>query len=211
MKMLIWAVLGAAFFAPGSASAQAPAENSRSIQLSKIIFNPDIAKENQRIRVGTICLFSGGPLNFGSTDRTLDVERFERLFASTMKEKRLNVVARASALFDDAEPEADFLIGGTLRLKAITLCDSVNGQKGNLTLAVEWQLYDRKRREVVETVTTEGSARVEKFDRDGLNTMLNSGFSQSVTALIDHGALQKHLGAATPPSLQASPASGSTQ
>jgi hypothetical protein len=49
-------------------------------QLSKIILNPDIPKANQHVKVGTICLFSGDPVDFGSGERTVNYERYERLF-----------------------------------------------------------------------------------------------------------------------------------
>jgi hypothetical protein len=177
-------------------SAEAATVPTKSIQLSKVILNPDIAAANQQVKVGTICLFAGSPVDFGSRERTVNAERFERLFAKVVSARGFNVVAQSSNLFEDEGPgtRADFLIGVKLRPQAVNICDSVNGQKGVVTVAVEWQIFDRSKQQVVETIATQGSGQLAKFDPKGLEVMIDQGFSAAVTALIEQGMLQKHLG-----------------
>lgn len=176
--------------------AQAP--TTKTIQMSKLVLKPD-PPATQKIKVGTICLFAGSPLDFGGNERTMSYERFERLFSKLMSEKHFSVRAKSANLFDDESDGAkpDFLVGATLRPVAINLCDSVNGQKGSLTVAIEWQIYDRAARQVVETVTTEGTGELPKFKQDGLNAMVDQAFTASLTALIDKGVLQQHVGSPT--------------
>lgn len=169
---------------------------TKSVQLSRVVLNPHISRENQRVKSGTICLFSGDPLNFGNEERTLNHEHFERLFSATMSARRFNVVARSLSLFEGEgnSPPADFLVGAIVRPQSVDICESVSGQKGTLSLSVEWQLYDRSRQEVVETVTTQGSGRVERFQTNGLSVMTDLAFSANLNALIDRGVIQRHLG-----------------
>lgn len=175
----------------------AAAASTRSVQLSRVILNPEIARENQHVKVGTICLFSGDPLNFGAGERTLNFEHFERLFSAAMTRHHFNVVARSSNLFEGEgnSPAAEYLVGAIVRPQSVDICDSVAGQKGTITVSVEWQFYDRGRQQVVETATTQGSGHVERFQQNGLSVMTDEAFAASLDALVEQGIPQRHLGA----------------
>ncbi|MCH7627726.1 MAG: hypothetical protein IH997_03305 [Proteobacteria bacterium] len=170
------------------------------MQLSKVILNPQIAKENQHVKVGTICLLAGSPLDFGSTERTASYERFERLFAEVMKAKGFSVQEKSANLFEEnsSGESADFLMGATFQPASVTMCDSVNGQKGAISISVEWQIYDRTQKKVVEIIKSAGKGERAKFDQDGLNGMINDAFKDSLNAMVDQGKVQKYLGAPTP-------------
>lgn len=167
----------------------------KAVQLSKVVFSPDASKLTQKVKIGTICLFSGAPLNFGAQDRTADFERFERLFDATMQKSGFTVIAKSSNLFEGADdsPSADMLIGAIYRPEAINICNSVNGVKGTVGIVAEWQIYDRAKKQVVETVTTKGVGERLKFDRTGLSNMFDDAFTNALTALIASGAVKKHL------------------
>ena len=188
-------VSGAGEAQNGLPDGQAASTPTRMVQLSKVIFDPEISKVDQHVRAGTICIMSGRPLDFGS-ERTADYERFERLFSTAMNEQHFNVLAKSSNLFEGegSDAKADFLIGATFRPRSVDICDSVSGQKGTIAISVEWQIYDRRKQQIVETITTEGSGLVPKFQRDGIRAMIDHAFSASLAALINRGILQKHLG-----------------
>jgi hypothetical protein len=117
-----------------------------------------------------------------------------------MKKSGFNVVAKSSNLFEGEGSSSgpNFLVGATFRPQSVDICDSVNGQKGTIAVSVEWQIYDRSKQQVVETVTTQGSGQLLKFQPSGLMVMIDQAFSASLTALIEQGVLQKHLGNPTP-------------
>lgn len=184
--------------APATTSA-APA-SQKIVKFSKIILNPEITKENQKIKVGTICLLSGNPVNFGDDQRTLNFERFERLFSDHLKAKGFKVQATSNDLFEgDGDPnQANFLFGATLQPTNVRMCNSVNGQKGEISVSVEWQIFDRAQKKVVEVVKTSGTGSRAKFDIDGFEGMINDGFKASLDALVGQGLVAKYLGAPTP-------------
>jgi hypothetical protein len=186
----------AAALVPNASIAQDTQATAKTAQLSKVIFKPDIPKENQHIKVGTICLLAGTPLDFGNGERTASYERFERLFSATMKERGFGVISKSTNLFEGEvnTPNPDFLVGATYRPTAIALCDSVNGQKGSVSISVEWQIFDRSKQQVVETVITEGTGQIPKFQQSGIGQMFDQAFSDSVKSLIDKGVVQKYLG-----------------
>lgn len=170
---------------------------TKTVQLSKVVFSPDPTKLTQKVKIGTICLFSGSPFSFGERDRTADFERFERLFDATMQKNGVTVIAKSSNLFEGADdgPKADYLIGATYRPEDINVCSSVNGVKGSLTIVAEWQIYDRAQKKVVETVTTTGKAERIKFDRLGLGGMFDDAFSNALTAMVGQESVKRHFAA----------------
>jgi hypothetical protein len=205
MQRIGYAWLIAALFASTVSSAQsAPAQSApahtRSLQLSRVDFNPDSSATTQRVKVGTICLFSGPALNFGTSTRTLNSDRYERLFSETMAARHFNIVSRSASLFEGEgnASRAEFLIGGTVRVRSVDICDSYSGIKGSIVLSVEWQIYDRSRQQIVETVTTEGTGRVPTFSQNGLEEIFSQAFSSSLNALIDRNVIQQHVGNPAP-------------
>lgn len=180
-----------------AAAAQA-APPTKAVQLSKVVINPDIPKENQRIKVGTICLFGGPPVDFGSRERTLNQERFERLFSSTMAKRGFTVINKSADLFSSEETrgQADYLIGATVKPTFVQICDSADGYKGNVKAMVEWKIFDRATKTIVETISIEGLGQQEKFLVDGINVMFDNAFAASLNALIDQGIVAKYLGPA---------------
>lgn len=196
MQRIRYALLCAVFSGSVAGSAQVVSTPTKAVQLSKVIINPDIPKTDQRVKVGTICLLAGSPLDFGSGERTLNYERFDRLFSATLHSRGFNAIAKSSNLFEGegSSPSPDILIGATFRPKSVNVCDSVNGLKGTLTISVEWQIYDRSKQHVVDTVMTQGVGQLLKFEANGVNILVDQAFSAATTALIEQGVLQKYLG-----------------
>ena len=200
MRSVRYALACAVLCMSFTGKAEVASTPASTVQLSKVILNPQIPATSQHVKVGTICLFAGSPLDFGTQERTLSYERFERLFSATMQQRGFNVLAKSSNLFEGEGGGAgpDFLFGATFRPQSVDICDSVNGQKGIIAISVEWQIYDRSKRQVVETATTRGSGELPKFQHSGLTAMIDQAFSASLTALIDQGVIQKYVGNPAP-------------
>lgn len=195
-KTILIGLFGAAVVAaaPGVAqTAPAPA-SQKSLQLSKVILDTQAGIKG-KIKGGTLCVFPS-KWDIAGDKKTQDYERYDTLFSGKIKELGFNAVTVSGDLFagDDDRNKGDLLVGAVLRPDTINLCSSVNGEKGNMTLAVDWQIYDRATHEVIAKATTTGEGSQEKFARDGLTEMWNRAFVVALTTLIDQGVIQKYAG-----------------
>lgn len=194
MKTIVRSLFGAALFAAACGGAQASPDSQKTVQLSKVILDTEGGVKG-KIKGGTLCVFPS-KWDIAGDKKTQDYERYDTLFSGKMKDLGFSVVTVSGDLFaaDDDKNKADLLVGAVLRPDTINLCSSVNGEKGNMTLAVDWQIYDRNTHEVVAKATTTGDASQEKFARDGLTQMWNRAFLANLGALVDQGVIQKYAG-----------------
>lgn len=197
MKRASLALAVAALCIPAVGSAEGAPAAAKSVQLSKVILDTDVPEVKGHLKVGTICLLGGGPIKLTKGKQTQNYERYDNLFSPTLKARGFTVVSTTGDLFSEegSGQKGDYLIGATMKPDTINMCNSVNGQKGDVTMAVEWKIYDRASQKVVETVTTTGRGEQEKFARDGLNLMWNKAFVANLGALVERGVLQKYVGA----------------
>lgn len=170
---------------------------ARTVQLSKVVLDTETSEAIARVKGGTLCVFPSN-VKLPKEKKTQDYERFDHLFSDRMKSGGFTVVSTSNDMFADADDKkkADVLVGVTLRPVVINLCSSVKGQKGDMSVTAEWQIFDRTTGKVVETVTTNGRGLQEKFATDGLDQMVNSAFADSVGTLISQGVVQKYVQAA---------------
>jgi len=174
---------------------------AKTLELSKVILDTESGAIKGKLRGGTLCI-SNGPIDgkFNKQKRTQDYERYDTLFSEKVKAAGFNVYAPSHDMFgqDADKSRGDYLVGATMRLDTLNLCDSVKGQKGDVTLVIEWQIYDRAAQKVVETITTQGAGEQVLFSNTGLTDMWNKAFQTNLVALIDRGVIQKYVGAPTP-------------
>jgi hypothetical protein len=212
MRIVLAALAGVALFAAPVMAQDAGAAASKSLQLSKVMLDTKSAPIKGKIKGGTLCVFPSKWDPDVGQKKTEDYERYDMLFSDKLKSAGFSVVTVSSNMFatDEDKNRADYLVGATVRPDTINLCSSVKGFKGNILLAVDWQLFDRAAQKVVATVTTTGYAVQEKFENDGLTAMWNRAFTDALGALIAQGTLQPHVGgpAAVPVTVPAAPAAG---
>ena len=194
MKLFWLALSGAALCASVPCAAQS-AEPTKSVKLSKVILDTTSVEVKGKLKGGTLCVFPS-KWDFSKEKKTQDYERYDQLFSAKMKTMGYTVVTTSADLFSeqDGKDNADFLIGATVRPDTLNVCSSVKGEKGDVTLAVEWQIYDRAAQKVVASMSTTGQGTQEKFSREGLKDMWNQAFVANLTSLLDQGALQKYTG-----------------
>jgi hypothetical protein len=171
------------------------AANATTAQLSKVLLDTQSKPATIRLKGGTLCVFPSD-IKLDEQKKTEDYERYDNLFSERMKRAGYHVTTTSQDLFAaaDSAKDADFLVGATLRPEDSNLCSSVAGWKGQIHLSIEWQIYNRADRKVVETITTPGTGERIKFDRSGYAGMWNDAFSEGLDALIDQGVLKKYLG-----------------
>ena len=180
---------------PAAVSAQAPAP--KSVQLSKVVLDTESSELTARVKGGTLCVFPSN-VKIPKEKKTQDYERFDNLFSGKLKSGGYTVVSTSSEMFgaDDDKNKGDYLVGVTLRPTTMNLCSSVKGDKGDLEIAAEWQIYDRASGTIVEKVTTTGRGVQAKFAADGQKQMLDGAFADNLAKLLDQGVLKKYVAAA---------------
>lgn len=184
---------------PAAAIAKPPitmtSKPMKTLQLSKVLLDTETITAKGKIKGGTWCVFPS-PVKLEKVKKTENYERYDVPFSDKLKFRGYKVVTTSQDLFakDNAEKAADFLIGATVRPDTINMCSSVNGEKGEIILQVEWQIYDRAAQKVVETATTSGRGEQLKFSTSGYVEIWNLAFADSLDALIKAGTLAKYAG-----------------
>lgn len=137
----------------------------------------------------------------------MNFEHYEGVFAEAMKKSGFNVLSKSDNLFDgqDSGPKPDFLVGASFQPQSLDICDSLNGVKGTVSIAVNWQVYDRSKQQVVETVTTAGTGQSLTFQMKGIQFLFDKAFTDSLDALIKQNVLQKYLGSPVAPASATTP------
>lgn len=171
------------------------AKPMKTLQLSKVLLDTETITTKGKIKGGTLCVFPSA-VKLEKVKKTENYERYDVPFSDRLKFRGYKVVTTSQDLFakDDAEKAADYLVGATVRPDTMNMCSSVNGQKGEIILQVEWQIYDRTAQKVVETVTTPGRGELLKFSASGYDEIWNLAFADSLDALIKAGTLAKYTG-----------------
>jgi hypothetical protein len=194
MMKLRSALCAASLLALYSAAASAEAVAGKTVQLSKVVLDTETAEVAARVKGGTLCVFPS-TVKLPKEKKTQDYERFDNLFTAAMKSGGFSVVSTSGDMFagEDGKNKADYLVGVTLRPLEMNICSSVKGEKGKVSIAAYWQIYDRSAGRVVEDVMTTADGVQEKFATDGLDQMVNSAFAANLSALISQGVVQKHV------------------
>jgi len=171
------------------------AKPMKTLQLSKVLLDTETITAKGKIKGGTLCVFPSA-VKLEKVKKTEDYERYDVPFSDRLKFRGYKVVTTSQDLFakDNAEKAADYLVGATVRPDTINLCSSVNGEKGEIMLQVEWQIYDRAAQKVVETITTPGRGEQLKFSTSGYVEIWNLAFADSLDAMIKGGTLAKYTG-----------------
>ncbi|MEP9357581.1 hypothetical protein [Sphingomonas sp. KR3-1] len=191
-KVLGALAAGAVFIAVPSAAQTA----GKTVQLSKVVMDTETPIKG-KIKGGTLCVFpSKWKLN--GEKKTQDYERFDRLFSERMKARGFAPITTSADMFAGASDQnkADYLFGATVKPDTINLCSSVNGEKGDMILIVDWQVYDRAAQKVVATTTTTATSRQEKFSHQGLTAMFDQAFVANLDVLVEEGKVEPYIGKA---------------
>jgi hypothetical protein len=193
MKFVFSAAVAPLFFAVAPVLAQSTP--IKTVQLSKVLLDTETITATGKLKGGTLCVFPSD-LKLDKVKKTEEYERYDVIFSDKIKGRGYKVVTTSQDLFasQDAAKAADYLIGATLRPETINVCSSVNGFKGEITVQVEWQIYDRVGQKVVELVTHTGKGTQLKFSQNGYTEMWNAAFGDSLLALIQAGTLKQYTG-----------------
>ena len=176
--------------APSAAFAQT---GGKTVQLSKVVLDTESAELVARVKGGTLCVFPSN-IKIPKEKKTQNYERFDNMFTAKFKSGGFAVLSTSSDMFAGADDKnkADYLIGVTLRPVGMNVCSSVKGEKGDMDVNAEWQIFDRGAGKIVETVSASGHGTLPKFASDGLDQIMNEAFKANLGALLDKGIVQKY-------------------
>lgn len=167
----------------GPAVAQVP----HTIQLSQTLVDTLTEPIKVKVTSGVAC-DQPAEAAIGASRTTDDYARYDQLFAMRMREAGYAVLPSSRRPFVAAPGgvKADVLVGATVRPATLGLCVSPAGQKGEILLFVDWEVYDRARNRVLWRGTTRGSAAATDFSPHGLAEIWNRAFTQAIAGLLLH-------------------------
>jgi len=194
MKTMVVVLCGVSLASAASSVALAQAGAPKTVQLSKVVLDTETNQIMARVKGGTLCVFPSN-VKIPKEKKTQNYERFDNLFTTVLKSGGFAVISTSNEMFggEDDKNRGDYLVGVTLRPAVYNLCSSAKGEKGDMTVDAEWQIYDRAAGKVVETVSTSSQGMQEKFAPDGEKQIVNSAFKANLNAFIAKGLLQKYV------------------
>jgi len=164
-------------------------ETTKPIAFKKIVIKMPRNKEVGKIGGGILCLPMGTLVGRGSRS-ALDPERFNDIFREELIAANYEVVGDPDQLFGDPDLDrAEYFIAGLIVDAELNSCFPMAGWgdlssgSGAAYLDVEWQIFDTLRREVVLTLQTQGSGKVDQ----GINpadTATDEAFAIAVNNLL---------------------------
>ncbi len=140
------------------------AGGTKPIMFKKIISAVPRGKIIGEMQTGAFCSYKG-PLCWRNDKTTVSDSELGDVLRTRLEGSGYTVVGDPDALFEDRSAEkAEFLIAGRIRDVNANICyprarseDWVTA-KGGVYLEVEWELYNKRLRDVVMKLTTQGSA-----------------------------------------------------
>ncbi len=161
------------------------------VAITKVVAKMRRGTEIGTLATGWLCLAdnkvhwkSGGQVNL-SSEELVDVFREE------LEANGWPVVGSTEDLFTGYDvSEAELLIAAKLSSIETNICyvnaglgDWTNA-KGEMSLDVEWQIYNPARKEIIGEVTTEGSAKLDKSKPDAAYELMNQSFAIAINNLL---------------------------
>jgi serine protease Do len=172
---------------------------TRPVQLSKLVVKLSRGEPYGRIRVGLFCI-EGEPLIWKGGRTQLDVNDFDQIFEEELDKIGFDAISPSSDLFDTGEDHrAEFLVAGTIKSMVVDVCFPNSGfgdffsSRGSALMDVEWQIFNRLDRKVVDSFRTRTGFEQKRVQSGGIETVTFAAFAENVRALAASGKLQKFL------------------
>ncbi|GIU66154.1 hypothetical protein PsB1_0308 [Candidatus Phycosocius spiralis] len=117
----------------------------------------------------------------------MDKDSFTTVFQTELEKAGFSVIARNDRLFDEPDRvAADYLIGATIVEASAKLCAAwasfgdFDQIKGDIELAMEWQIYSRQQRRVVVAIVSRGGIEQAHFTKGGAGGLFNEVFKTHI-------------------------------
>ncbi|WP_323029442.1 S1C family serine protease [Castellaniella defragrans] len=165
-------------------------ENSKPIQLSKIVVKLKRGQHIGAFQVGVFCI-SQGDLSWRGGRINVNSDDFTDAFKEELEKYSFKTVGDTSALFEDPSSwKSEILIAGLIKDLKANFCYPLAGfgnfstNKGEAFVKVDWQIYSKLDRAVVHSVETEGASKVTSATKNGNDDLILNAFSQAARNLL---------------------------
>ena len=139
-------------------------DETRPIRLSKVIVKMKRGEEWGSEQHGWFCIPTPYKLKWRVGRVNITNELLDDMFRQAFEDAGYSVAGNPNDLFEDpASVQTDYYVGGLIKDMKANICYPNAGfgdfgtVKGEAFMQVEWQVYDTLDKEVVKTITTEGS------------------------------------------------------
>jgi len=172
-----------------------PGVDAKPLLFKKIVVKLPRGKEIGSLQTGLLCLPVGRSLTWKGGKVNITSDDFTEVFREELEKANYPLVGNPDALFEDpSEWKAELLVAGMIKDIRANICYPLTGfgnfsdSQGEAFVEVEWQIFSRLDRQVVYTITTEGSSKVEEARPTGtLDIMLNAFAIATQNLLADQG------------------------
>lgn len=145
----------------------------RSIAVSKIVGRFAAGQEVGTVQMGWACAGQDKVFWKSGAGTRVSEEGLAEIVMRELQSAGYPVAGNPDSLFEDPQQRnVDFFIGGIVKRVAMNICypsafGSTAQSSGEASIEVEWQVFDRRSRSVVFTLTTGGAAKKETADQGG--------------------------------------------
>jgi S1-C subfamily serine protease len=149
-------------------------------------------------QAGIFCV-TGRTITWPGGQQPFDNPSFKDSFHTAFVAAGLKTEGDPNDLFEADASTADYAVAGVITDFSERYCTpkvSDASQKGQVTMAIDWQLYSRLAKQVVATAHTSGSAELTDAKPGGLQILLADAFSANVKQLAAAPAIRTALAGA---------------
>ena len=164
--------------------------DSKPVQLKKIVAIFKRGQELGATRIGIVCL-PGLPMTWKGGRLNITDDEITEVFQDVLKQNNYQVVGDTNALFDDPSTwAAEILVAGQISHAEFDICYPMSSQGnydthlGGATIKVDWQIYSRPDRKVINKFSTTGTFSSPKISQGGVVTTFHKAFENATTNLL---------------------------
>jgi S1-C subfamily serine protease len=174
--------------APQPQPKAAPPQDYLAVEFGKLVVRLDVGTPYFLEQQGPTCLTSKTVTYSGGVSE-YKLPGLKETFDDEFQSAGLKIVGDPTNLFDSNSGTSDYVISGFSAQFHQEVCspnpigDAAGLQKGNMHMAVDWQLYSRVERKVVLTVRTSADVQIDAPVSSGGNVMSNRAFATNVREL----------------------------
>ena len=167
-------------------------DETRPIKLSKLIVKMKRGEVWGSEQLGLLCIPSRHKLKWRTGRVNVTSELLDEMFRQAFEDAGYSVAGNPDDLFEKPDAiQTDYYIGGLIKDMKANICYPMAGfmdfatVKGEAYMEVEWQIFDTLEKEVIKTVTTEGSFELNRATSDYSGEMiLEEAFGIAVNNLL---------------------------
>ena len=144
---------------------------SREVAVTKIVVDIKPNSIIGRKNIGIFCT-AGPALTWAGMEEF--IKYYPTILIDKLSENGYKINKKPSSLFESDVPDnAELLIGGRIMEISSNICYAPKGQKGEAYMKIKWEIYERKSKAVLLTMSTDGGSKITEFTPAGVTKLFN--------------------------------------